>query len=191
MPLHADGGAAFFWVLFALGAYAFERFFKKGAPGVPPAPSTRPFKPVQPPPVNRPDLEAERMRKFLEALGLPAGHQPPQKPARRPGRHQPPRQAPPPLPPARPREVEEPIFGELRAELPELRVPELPVMETVSARIAARPGQLPEKGERDAYEITARANPAAMVRGLLASPQSLQSAFLLREVLGPPRSLQS
>lgn len=157
------------------------------------------------------DSEEERMRRFLEALGIPADASPPQssphvQTARPPA---PPmaaapiptggpksrrkRSAPPPPLPSAPREVSldelgEPRLPVERIELPELAVATVAEFETVTSRVGAMPAERAATGSA----IAGLASPLSeIVRRDLASPQQLRSAFVLREILGPPRGLQS
>ncbi len=166
----------------------------------PPA-TTRPA-PTAPPRAGT-NSEEERMRKFLEALGVPAETAPaPTRPI--------PRQ-PPPLPPAPPKRVARPARARPAAEAPppvmrersldedpkptlpveqihiaDLVVPTFAEFATVSSSIGAIPMERPAA-------VAAAAGPTAaeLVRQNLRSPEQLRSAFLLREILGPPRSLQT
>ncbi len=141
-----------------------------------------------------PRSEEERVRKFLEALGAPAGTPPP--PPVRP-RSVVPRAAP--APPARPqpRPARAPKVRRSWAQpLPPVvtRPPEpappqpvtppplpptpLDVPVTSLPPITARPGPILSPGA-----------PGGSVRGMLRRRGSLRQAVVLREVLGPPRGL--
>lgn len=168
-------------------------------------------------PGRRQDSEEERVRKFLEALGVPQGDAPP---VARPRVERPPiptGSAPPPVPVARPRipvavpkpatpppipkvepveQIEEDVEG----------FPEEPIEETEPMRpewhppgIAAVPAPEPIQVEALTApemeslppieeEVPTRVHPVA---ALLASRKQLRSAILLREILGPPRGLHS
>jgi hypothetical protein len=152
--------------------------------------------PSPPPPTpNRPiqrgsetQTEEERVRKFLEALGQPAGTTPPKvMPRRRPVQPQIfpklPRlkTAPPPLPPAPETQVTAP--PPLPIELPgqwsaALQSPDFFQVHDVPRQTSSEPA--PE---------TRRA--ATVARFKLGTRQDLRTAIVLREIFGPPRSLQT
>ena len=161
--------------------------------------------PQTPPPIPRAPAETdeERIRKFLEALGQPTTSKPPppvrprptyQKPVVLP--HVPPL---PPLttrPPDLPREIKLPgqitstrgrkTFRSRAAEASEFEVHEgpmptepPPVIKTPAEAyaIAAQPISKPDQTETN-------------IAALLGSTSGLRNAIILREVFGPPRSLQ-
>jgi len=159
--------------------------------------------------------EQERLRKFLEALGVPAD-QPPPPPVRRPvprprdpvstprGSTRPPRTTsrapqnrPPALPPQLPRrqmsldEADAPSLAVEALSLPPLQTAPFPVFDTVTSQISAIPHeQAAARADSDAYrEQSANAVVPDIVGGLLRSRDDLRRAILLREVLGPPRGL--
>ncbi len=162
------------------------------------------------------DPEAERMRRFMEALGIPPDEAPatPLPPAPRPSAPRPapvsvplaPRPlAPPPLP------VPEHSLDEAdtttepveRIHIPELQTPKLPEFETISSRVVAdSTGDfVTVTGETSAIPGVSRVAevPAHLrdfglgvgtVRAALASRANIRTALVLREILGPPRSMQ-
>ena len=136
-----------------------------------------------PAPRSDADAEAERMRKFMEALGLPANQAP--KPVPRPAvrREKP---APPPLPRAT-----APRLPVEQLHVPELRVPEVAEFHTKSAEVSAIPMESKPIATPDPYAGTQRQTSLDELRRLLRSPADIRSAILLREILGPPRGLQS
>ncbi len=150
--------------------------------------------PPPPPTPNRPiqrgsetQTEEERVRKFLEALGQPAGTTPPKvMPRQRPIQPQIfprlPRlkAAPPPLP-----------------EVPETQVtapPPLPIGLPGQWSAAAQSPDffqvhdVPRQTSSEPAPETRRAATAARFK--LGTPQDLRAAIVLREIFGPPRSLQ-
>lgn len=149
--------------------------------------------PSPPPTPNRPiergsetQTEEERVRKFLEALGQPAGTTPPKvTPRKRPVQPQIfprlPRlkTAPPPLPEAPTTQVTAP--------------PPLPV-ELAGQWSGAAPAadfqvhDVPRQTSSEPAPQTRRASTAARLK--LGTSQDLRSAIVLREIFGPPRSLQ-
>jgi hypothetical protein len=160
--------------------------------------------PAQPPPRDaRPqttgDADAERMRKFLEALGLPAEQAPP--PVRRPAPPAPPplpkpaqQQKRPPRQPRPPRSLDEAPAPSTRVE--ELHIPELETrgvaeFHTVSSQISAIPTEASAGAVLDPYASAQQQTPAESLRRLLRSRNEVRAAILLREVLGTPRGLQS
>jgi hypothetical protein len=135
--------------------------------------------------------EEERIRRFLEALGQPAGSTPPPKVA--PRRETKPRMfptlpplttAPPPLPTSPAHAVQAP--------------PPLPIQRRVFTPAAVQeagfevrdigaptPRNLPVDGRRTATEQQ------DLLFRLASSREGLRAAIVLREIFGPPRSLQS
>jgi hypothetical protein len=165
--------------------------------------------PVAPAPVE-PGSDEERVRRFLEALGQPAGSKPPPAPRRQTSQkkvivpHVGPFGSPlPPLttkPPDLPRRVtlpheitrppyEEKPFRPVRAE---------PAFEVHEPRTAAPPAPPPPviiRSPAEAYAIAAQSeshkHTEADIFSLLRSASGLRDAVLLREIFGPPRSLQT
>lgn len=149
--------------------------------------------------------EEERIRRFLEALGQPASSRPPPKVRRRTGSapktttvFRP--QVPPfvsPLPPLTTQPPPEPVTpSEVVAEMPPSPRPEPPRRKVLVTPKAAtfeireafspktlEPAILPRAGTGP---VAATSLPA-----LLGSPDGLRQAVILREVFGPPRSLQA
>jgi hypothetical protein len=148
----------------------------------------RPIIPDQPIPCSgETQTEEERIRRFLDALGQPAGSKPPPKvaPKRETNPHMfptlpPLKTAPPPLPTAKPPAIPK------RPPIPRVFTP-APVQE---AGFEVRDLSLPTSGEAPPASRTV----AAEQRGLLLSlrsNQDLRNAIVLREIFGPPRSLQT
>jgi hypothetical protein len=178
------------WLVLIFVAIGFVRWLVQKAKdstdvSAPPEPP-----PAEPIPRSNPQSEEERIRRFLEALGQPRGAQPPAPIARRstvprPVAHVPPplrsplpplKTVPPPLPsavepPPMPERLEPGVFkpttaGESRFEIrPPGEADDLP----------QRPGKV---SQPDTFA------------GRLKTAQSLRDAIVLREILGPPRSLQ-
>ena len=139
-----------------------------------------------------PGGEEERIRKFLEALGQPTTSPPPPKVA--PKREVPrsilpqpfPRlppltTVPPPLPPPIP-EVHRAMPPQIEQRVFQPRIARESIFEVHDLAV-----QLPE-------DVSSQARRAALPPGSLipdlSSPRSLRSAIVLREIFGPPRSLQ-
>ncbi len=170
--------------------------------GTPAAPSTTPA-----PTRGAPQSEEERVRKFFEALGLPTTESPPPKVQPRPVAPQPTTadrkfQPVDPFPVPRGRAVSTPPApAPVMAAPPPLprvtpkvvQTVTLPTRETtVLAAPVALPGaisdyQVQEIGA-DVVENEERAVNTYATR--LATPQGLREAIVLREVFGPPRSMQ-
>ncbi len=165
--------------------------------------------PRTPPPIPRPpvDSEEERIRKFLEALGQPTTSKPPppvsprptyERPAVLP--HVPPFASPlPPLttrPPGLPRKIKLPgqITPTYEAKTFTSKVAEPAKFEIHEGQIAPE-SPLIIKTAAEAYAIATQpvSKPAQMetnIAALLRSTSSLRNAIVLREIFGPPRSLQ-
>jgi hypothetical protein len=144
-----------------------------------------------PPPPSRPitrggetQTEEERIRKFLEALGQPAGSAPPKVAPRRKA-VQPKNFSPlPPLTTAPPPLPEAP---QIRTATPP---PPLPI-ESATKRSAREPDfEVREVARQTSSEPLPETRHTAAARIKLGTPQDLRTAIVLREIFGPPRSLQ-
>ena len=156
--------------------------------------------PIEPPP-SRPitrggetQSEEERIRKFLEALGQPRGTTPPKVVPKVVPRPPPVRPrifpnlpplttAPPPLPPAASLPppppalpVEGPLFGPISAVDPNFDVQDVTTPTIPGPAQAPQPPRIPSR--------------PAMFKTRFRSIDDLRSAIVLREIFGPPRSLQ-
>jgi hypothetical protein len=150
-----------------------------------------------PPPPSQPisrggetQSEEERIRKFLEALGQPPGTTPPKVMPRR-------------------RQIEPRIFP----NLPPLKTTPPPLPTAARTRIPTPPPPLPpefvapslaapseadfevrdvarQTSSEPAPEVHRLAGQAFGARIKLGAPQDLRTAIVLREIFGPPRSLQ-
>ncbi|MEO8354062.1 MAG: hypothetical protein ABI680_20220 [Chthoniobacteraceae bacterium] len=153
---------------------------------------------------DQPDPEQERLRKFLEALGIPQDEAPP------PRRMSPERVNPPPLPKVR---ADLPARGKPRAEVKPQRparriepvsVPESAFQPPPQPVFAAAIETVTLTDDLKNYEAAAfsyeslhadsdtprRDQPSRAAR-LLPSSAELRKAIVLREILGAPRGLQS
>ena len=152
----------------------------------------RPDVPDQPiPRGGESQTEEDRIRRFLEALGQPPGTAPPPKVA--PKRWVPPTvfsplppltTAPPPLPP-------EPVPAYVPPAPPPLPMAERIFTPAIvqETEFEVRDVVMQSSSELSAYNRPMEAAPSSM-RAKLASPQGLRDAIILREIFGPPRSLQ-
>jgi len=145
-----------------------------------------------PPPIpqSAPPSDEDRIRRFLEALGQPAGSAPPppvkprptyQKPVVLP--HVPPFKSPlPPLttrPPDLPREKK--IFQPR---------PDVPTFEVHQAPPPIETAPLVQALQSTPGRATAETEPKRSdLMELLRSPSGLRDAIILREIFGPPRSM--
>lgn len=206
-------GVLVLMAVFGLISWLSSKFNESKNPpasGKPSSPAASPKGPIT-------DPEEERMKKFLEALGIPTDAPEPRREVRRepvePQRPQPTRRplpvppivaqppawpkpqkrevpAPPPLPPSRRRSLDEAPAPSAPAEtitLAALEVPAVAGYETVSSSISA----VPHEKRTVLAPLPEGAPLAELVRRGLSSPEQLRTAFLLSEILGPPRGLQS
>lgn len=151
----------------------------------------RPSQPPAPPPsqpISRggeAQSEEERVRKFLEALGQPPGTTPPKVTPRR--RAVPPTVFPrlPPLktvPPALPKTfvAPPPLPLEIAPLSPaNISAPDFQVRDVARQTSSEPARETPNSAARFAGRIN------------LGTPQDLRTAIVLREIFGPPRSLQA
>jgi len=144
-----------------------------------------------PPPIPRGEsqTEEERIRRFLEALGQPAGSAPPPRVA--PKREARPRVFPTPLPPLT--TVPPPLPP---APAAAQMLPPLPIQRSIftpappqEMGFEVRDISAPAFGDQPPESRRTLANQPGLMSGL-ASRDGLRSAIILREIFGPPRSLQ-
>jgi hypothetical protein len=139
-----------------------------------------------------PESEEERMRRFLEALGLPADGRPAPPPRPVPQMVAPRRPVPPPLQPQHRASFHErrpaPVTRVEKIVMPELAVPSVPDFETISSKVSAVPMEFP--ATRDDADRPPGPTIGETLRAALASPQQLRSAFILSEVFGTPPGLR-
>ena len=154
------------------------------------------------------ESDAERIRRFLEALGQPTGSRPP--PPVAPRTDIPPR----PLAPVKPPITH--VWEQAREELRKRKVilEDIPLPESATGAEKIRPPKItgvpafevheepsppePPSAKAPAETYAAVMQPAASkeekrtdIAALLASESGLRNAIILREIFGPPRSLQS
>jgi hypothetical protein len=77
-----------------------------------------------------------------------------------------------------------------RVHFAELKTPEVPSFQTTSSEVSAIPFELARSMVGQLYKAPDSAI-STELRTLLSTPTALRSAILLREILGPPRSLQT
>ena len=163
-------------------------------------------------PRAQPDTEEERIRKFMEALGVPTTSVPPP----------PPPQQPAPPPPQKPRVMPVDPFPSPRSfrteappptPTPAAPPPPMPPPPRAVPTVTSVPPPLPSSVRRpvaeiDPYEVDrqigdedetlvpagqlakSRAGAARGLAARLATSQGLRDAIVLREIFGPPRSMQ-
>jgi hypothetical protein len=172
-------------ILIIVVAAALLRWLSQKSDAAKPDPE-RPTVPDQPiPRGGETQTEEERIRRFLEALGQPAGSRPPPKvaPKRETNPHMfptlpPLTTTPPPLPPSPAPAMPEP--------------PPLPIQRVFTPAPVQEAGfEVRDLGAQTSSPEARRAT--AEQRSLLLklrSNQDLRNAIVLREIFGPPRSLQ-
>jgi hypothetical protein len=147
------------------------------------------------------ETDEERIRKFLEALGQPTTSKPPAPVAPRPTYQRPAvlPHVPPPLrsplttrPPDLPREIRLPgqITPTREATTFQPKVAESPVFEVQQGRPPLEP--ISEAEVKMAFQPLASQSSTKTydIATLLRSTSGLRNAIILREIFGPPRSLQ-
>jgi len=165
----------------------------KGGPrtGMPPVLPPRDYRGARP--AAQPELsEEERLRKFMEALGVPTVPEPPRRIVRP---EQPP--APRAVPPYIRTEIPKPVFvpnvfapPPVPAPVPEPEVSRWePAPPLPAAAQTFTPPPAVAAGPILSIAGSAPANPVD-IQSLLKSPSSLRAAILMKEILGPPRGLQ-
>ena len=151
--------------------------------------------PSQTPRPDENEDDTERIRKFLEALGQPTSSRPPPPVESRPTYQKPivvPRKEPEPI---RRRSVMSPLppLTTRPPDLPvETRPPVIPTRETPTFEVQAGPPPLESLTEVEAKtgavtQVTAKPHDLAT---MLRSTSGLRDAIILREIFGPPRSMQ-
>jgi hypothetical protein len=191
-------------ILIIVAAAALLRWLSQKSDAGKPDPE-RPTVPDQPiPRGGETQTEEERIRRFLEALGQPATSTPPPKvrprstaPKREVLPHVPPFKSPPPplitvLPPLVTAPPPLPTFPTAATQVP----PPPPSEQRVFKPATAQEGgfEVRDLGAQVLSDLSpVDRGAAAELRGFtlkLSSIQNLRSAIVLREIFGPPRSLQ-
>ncbi len=185
--LHLDNLLFLLFVALAIFFQILTKVATKGRrrPGDTAGRSTSPSQRARPTESESEETDADRIRKFLEALGQPTTSKPPAPVAPRPTYQRPTvlPHVPPfgsPLPPLKTRPPEsEPDWRSQREIVREVPPPApVPVMKTAGA---------------ETYEPTtqvASAEAKIDLTTMLKSSSGLRDAIILREIFGPPRSLQ-
>jgi hypothetical protein len=153
--------------------------------------TTRP-PPLEPIKHGPAESDEERIRRFLEALGQPADTKPPPPVAPRtdiPPRPLAPVQPPSPIPTARN------VLTRRKRQIVEAPKPPPPVFEPREAPLPRFESTAPVEPSLEPFAVAAESKPKAARTGtdiatLLASPAGQRNAIILREIFGPPRSLQ-
>jgi len=184
------------FLLFILGALLFQLLTRAAGTAskdsdeeTEPEPQSRPRPPT---PRPRPMSDQERIREFLEALGQPPTAAPPPPVAHR---------TPPPVSvmprPTYQKPVVLPHVPPFGSPLPPLttRPPEQPSFEVHEHQTPPESPPATAKSAADAYAAAtqlpvAAQQPQTHFATLLRSTSSLRDAIVLREIFGPPRSLQ-
>jgi hypothetical protein len=143
---------------------------------------------TSPTPPRREETEEDRIRKFLEALGQPTSSRPPPPVLQRPTYQK---------PIVLPRTEQKPIARTTFSPLPPLttRPPDLPI-ETQSPYQPSPPPSEPVAETEVKAPLEPTAPPISKTESridiatLLRTTSGLRQAILLREIFGPPRSLQ-
>ncbi len=158
--------------------------------------STAPSQTSRPLSQESDETDEERIRKFLEALGQPTTSKPPAPVAPRPTYRKPvvlPHVGPfgPPLPPLTTRPPESERDWQLRREI-KLPGQITPTREARIFRPKAADTPVSEAEVEAAFQPTAPQSSTKTydVATLLRSASGLRDAIILREIFGPPRSLQ-
>jgi hypothetical protein len=157
---------------------------------------------LQPRRPSSPDREKAR-RRLAEALGVPehSGGHPirpvqPQSHTMTMRRRSGPSSALPPQVPVSPRVSGEegPVGRAADLHFPEMQVAPVPRLETVASRVTAFSDGKPDVPMRDAFDQVKRVGNEKQwggIRARLSNREGIREAFVISEVLGKPRGLQS
>jgi hypothetical protein len=198
-----------------LASKAGESKKKSQQPGQTSTSTPRPIRPT--PPRAPAESDEERIRKFLEALGQPTTSKPP--PPVTPRTNIPPRPVAPVQPPPQMRPFVAPQWPTPDERAPTRKIPSAkPVPAVMAQPTAPQPAKVgfEERSGFPIHEVTVLPPPLPLtaegpitlppltsyetqtfaptldrsLSALLASPEGLRRAIILREIFGPPRSLQ-
>jgi len=176
-------------VFIVVGVIAFFNWLiKKGAKGgstggaLPPFPRGQIPRQAQ---TQTSQSEEERLRKFMEALGVPNVATPPKKITRSPQIPQQPRIQPP-----FKKEFPKPVVSPTVSTPPP--VPVAQVVEPAPSTWETSAPATPDVPIVDIQvPVGSVSSNAVDFKSLLRSPSSLRTAVILKEILGPPKSLQT
>jgi type IV secretory pathway VirB10-like protein len=181
--LHLDNLLFLLFVALAIFFQILTKVATKGRrrPGDTTGRSISPSQRARPVESESEETDADRIRKFLEALGQPTTSKPPAPVAPRPTYQRPTvlPHVPPfgsPLPPLKTRPPDLP--RETVREVP--RPDPVPVMKTAADETYEPATQVASKSAEAKIDLTT----------MLKSSSGLRDAIILREIFGPPRSLQ-
>ena len=203
--LHLDNLLFLLFVALAIFFQILTKAAAKGRrrPGDTTRRSTSPSQRPRPVSGEPDETDEQRIRKFLEALGQPTTSEPPTPVTPRPTYQRPvvlPHVGPmkSPLPPLTTRPPDLPREIKLPGQIPPTRE-----ARTFQPRVAEAPAFEVQQGQplpviktaAEAYSIASQPIPIATrtesdVATLLRSTSGLRNAIILREIFGPPRSLQ-
>jgi len=203
--LHLDNLLFLLFVALAIFFQILTKAATKGRrrPGDTTRRSTSPSQRPRPVSGEPDETDEQRIRKFLEALGQPTTSEPPTPVTPRPTYQRPvvlPHVGPmkSPLPPLTTRPPDLPREIKLPGQIPPTRE-----ARTFQPRVAEAPAFEVQQGQplpviktaAEAYSIASQPIPIATrteidVATLLRSTSGLRNAIILREIFGPPRSLQ-
>jgi periplasmic protein TonB len=203
LALHLDNILFLLFVAIAIFFQILTRAATKTRrrPGEPQRRSTSPSQQSRSP---TDETDEERIRKFLEALGQPTTSKPPPPVAQRPTYQKPivpPRVPPSPLPPLTAKPSDLPRKIQLPGQIPPTREAKKFRPTTVETAFQVQSGAAPLesataiKTPAEAYAIATAPSAQTPARKgdialLLRSTSGLREAIILREVFGPPRSMQ-
>jgi hypothetical protein len=185
------------WIIFVALAIVLLRWLSQKAQSGKDV-SQPPKTPAQPIPRSDTESEEVRIRRFLEALGQPPGAKPPSAVARRSSPHEAVSHLPPPirspLPPLTTVPAPLPLGMESSAEPPPIP-PRVEPRKFTPAIASDTLFEIRGAGGVDDPALPSRRADVSLAdqSGLLArlaTKQALRDAIVLREILGPPRSLQ-
>jgi hypothetical protein len=194
------------FVLFVVVALLFQVLARAAAKGRTDSNRTKRTSTSAPPPIPPAPVETdeERIRKFLEALGQPTSAKPP--PPVVPRTDIPPRPVAPVSPPSNMRPFSVPRWTPAQAtpvpkppppavqpveleRTPTLSTRELPAVTPAIADYVEKPIALSPLTDYEAQTFAPES--VGSLGALLATSEGLRNAIILREIFGPPRSLQS
>jgi hypothetical protein len=178
------------FLLFIAIAFFFQLLTRAATKSNKDSSQPKPRNPNAPPPLPRarPETDEEQVRKFLEALGQPPGSAPPA-----PAKPRPTYQRPVVLPHVGPFESPLPPLTTRPPDLPKKVFrpkTEAPVFEVREAQPPVEPVPVATVTDPLVPQPTITMQPRTDLLDLLKTPSGLRDAIILREIFGPPRSMQ-